>query len=144
MKLWKILIVVFIIAALVILFVVLKNYCLDKGVLALKENKFDNAIKYLKPIAIIGDSNAQRFVAECYAFGWSVQKSNEKAIYWFRRATKKTNCINDECIAADLYFVGEKYLNGQGVEPDKKEALYWIKKSAENGYPKAMKLLSNN
>lgn len=141
MKTVKIALLISIIAVLFVFF--LKNYCLDKGILALKEEQYEIAIKYLKPIAMFGDADAQRLIGECYAFGFGLPKNVEKAIYWFRRSAKKNNCIGNKCIAAELYFVGEKFLNGVGVETNKKEASFWIKKSAENGYPEAIDFLSN-
>ena len=141
MKSMKLLIFLSAMLVSVVLTLIMKNYFFDKGLLALKEEKYEVAMKYLKPIAIAGDGDAQHFVGECYAFGLSVPKNAEKAIYWFRRAAKKNKCAGDECIAADLYFVGDKYLNGIGVEMDKRQAEYWIKKSAESGYPKAIEFL---
>lgn len=141
MKIAKIAILLTIIVFLIIILLISKNYCMDKGILALKEEKYTTAIKYLKPMATLGESDAQNLLGECYAFGFGVPKDIDKAIYWFRRGTNKTNCRGDECIAADLYFVGEKYLNGIGVEKDKQEAFFWIKKAAENNYPKAIDFL---
>ncbi len=111
---------------------------------ALKEEKYEVAVSYLKPLAMLGDSDAQGLIAECYAFGFAVPQNTEKAIYWFERAAEKDGCVGEECIAADLYYVGEKYLNGIGVKVDNKAAIYWIKKAAENGYPKAVNYLSVN
>jgi TPR repeat protein len=144
MKTVKIALAVVSLGVFVVSFMVIKNYCLDKGLLALKEEQYDIAVKYLKPIAILGDSDAQGLIAECYVFGFAVPQDNEKAIYWFKRATKKDGCNGEECIAANLYYVGEKYLNGVGVKTDNNAAIYWIKKAAENGYPKAMNYLSDN
>ncbi|MBU0910517.1 MAG: sel1 repeat family protein [Proteobacteria bacterium] len=144
MKIGKIALSLSGIALLIIIFLITKNYCLDKGILALKEEKYGSAIKYLKPMAILGEEDAQNLIGECYALGFGVPKDVEKAIYWFRRGTKKSNCSGDECIAADLYFVGEKYLNGVGVKKDRKEAIFWIKKAAENRYPKAIDFLAEN
>jgi hypothetical protein len=129
---------------LILLLIVLRNLFLEKGILSLKEEQYDVAVKYLKPMAFIGDSEAQRLIGECYAFGFSVPRNPEKAMYWFRKAAERSNCTDDQCIAADLYFVGETYLEGVGVGIDREEAVYWIKLAAKNGHPKAINYLSNN
>ncbi len=132
------------IGVLAVALLLTKNYLLNEGILALKEEKYEVAVSYLKPIAMLGDSDAQGLIAECYAFGFAVPQNTEKAIYWFKRAAKKDNCVGEECVAASFYYVGEKYLNGVGVKADNKAAIYWIKKAAENGYPKAVNYLSEN
>lgn len=132
------------IAVLVVALMFTKNYMLNEGILAFKEEKYEVAVSYLKPIAILGNSDAQDLIAECYAFGFSVPQNTEKAIYWFERAAKKDNCIGEECVAASFYYVGEKYLNGVGVKMDNKTAIYWIKRASEKGYPKAINYLSKN
>lgn len=77
------------IAVLVVALMFTKNYMLNEGILAFKEEKYEVAVSYLKPIAILGNSDAQDLIAECYAFGFSVPQNTEKAIYWFERAAKK-------------------------------------------------------
>jgi len=144
MKILKVFLFLSIIGALTILLLIAKNHCFDKGLLALKEEKYELAIKYLKPIAELGDRNAQSLIGECYAFGFGVPKNVEKALYWFRRSANKSNCSGDECIAEELYFVGEKYLSGLRGKIEKNEAMYWIQRSAENGYPKAIDFMKAN
>ena len=68
------------IAVLVVALMFTKNYMLNEGILAFKEEKYEVAVSYLKPIAIL-DSDAQDLIAECYAFGFSVPQNTEKTIY---------------------------------------------------------------
>jgi TPR repeat protein len=120
----------------------LKNYVFDKAILHLKEENHEYALYYLKPLAFVGYSEAQKILGECFAFGHGVEKNKEKAKYWLRRAHDGSDCNSDRCIAADLYFIGENYLEGVGVEINREEAMNWIKMAADNGYPKAVEYMS--
>ena len=143
MKVVKRIIIIFsFILVILILSFFLRNYMFDKAILHLKEDKYYYALYYLKPLVFVGYSKAQKIFGECYAFGHCVEKHKEKAKYWLRRAYNGSNCNDDRCVAADLYFIGYKYLEGVGVEIDRKEAISWIKMAADNGYPKAVEFMS--
>jgi hypothetical protein len=115
----------------------------NKAIILLKDEKYDNAINYLNPLAFTGYSEAQKTIGVCYAFGHGVEKDKEKSKYWLKRAVDGNNCNSDQCIAADLYFIGKNYLEGIGVEIDREEAINWIKMAADNGYPKAVEYMSH-
>lgn len=97
-----------------------------------------------------------------YLEGYGIEKSYEKAIYWWEKSANLNNIdavynlgylysnekemLNSEKaffwykIAAEkgnaqaMCYVADAYSAGNGVNEDKKEAQYWYRKSCENNY----------
>ena len=64
----------------------LRNYQMEAGVRAYKEENGVTALKKLKPLAYLGYNKAQLIVGFIYAYGINgVPKNDTDAIYWFRR-----------------------------------------------------------
>lgn len=125
---------------------VYRGIWLDRGVIALKSKDYESAIYYLKPLAVIGDSTAQREVGWMYAFGWGVTQNDSEALLWFRRAAFEHQGGSDRA-AASAYYVAERYRElyiSDCENPGEyaKKALSWYKYSAEGGFVKAADFLS--
>jgi TPR repeat protein len=110
--------------------------------LAMKTGDYGQTMRLLRPWAAMGDSKAQYALGELYAFGWGVAKSDETAIYWYRRAGligpagPSDRSVSDPAAPA-MYYVGKRYLEGTGVNRDEEEARRWFERSAEGGFTKA-------
>lgn len=122
--------------ALALLGVVVRNRTFDAAALAAAEEDYPAAVKRFRVLAALGDSSAQYFLGELYAFGLGVPKDEEKAIEFFRRAAKWT-AGGDKSAAASMYYVGERYLGGRGIARDAEAAQRWFERSAKEGYAKA-------
>ncbi|MBI5639905.1 MAG: sel1 repeat family protein [Nitrospirae bacterium] len=125
--------------------IVISRRMLDKGLHALKTEDYSEAERYLKPMAMIGNTIAQYQVGNMYAFGWGVKKEDTEAIKWFRRAGFEYADHRDRAAAAE-YYVGEKYREDyeyEGVHSAEKarEAIKWYLLSAEGGDPRSAQLL---
>lgn len=57
-----------------------KRWMSDTAALALKEGDYIRARDRLRPLAYLGDSLAQQFMGDFYAYGWGVPKDDETAI----------------------------------------------------------------
>lgn len=82
-----------------------------------------------------GDVDSQRRLAEAYLSGNGVEKDEEKALRYFRRAVGSGNWVS-------FYYLGYCYETGQGgLVPDQKTAVSYYEKSAANGNEKAQQAL---
>jgi TPR repeat protein len=117
-----------------------RNWMFDNAGLAMKEGRYSDALAKLKPLASLGDSSAQRFVGDFYAFGWGVAKNDETAISWYKRVGKISDSVGDPSAEA-MNFVGRRYLGGQGVPRDEGQARKWLERSEQAGYPSAHEAL---
>lgn len=80
--------------------------------------------QYLK--AIQGCSLAQFDLAFRYVDGQDIEKNEEKAAYWFKKAA-----IQGDLLAQ--YNLGLRYRKGLGVEKSEKKAAYWLTRCAIQG-----------
>ncbi len=83
-----------------------------------------------------GDANAQTGVAICYSIGMGVDKDDELAVFWWRKAAEQ-----GEATAQSL--LGLKYQEGRGVAKDYEKAAFWWRKAAEQGMPQAQRSLAD-
>jgi uncharacterized protein len=127
--------------ALVLLGIVVRNRTFDAAALATAEEDYPAAVKRFRVLAALGDSSAQYFLGELYAFGLGVPKDEEKAIEFFRRSSKWSSG-GDKSAAASMYHVGERYLGRRGIARDTEAARRWFERSASEGYTKAADELS--
>lgn len=136
--LWKILVSGGLAVVLIVAATLFRNMQLDAGTSALKAGSYSVAFQKLKLLAQFGDSNAQYLLGQMYAFGWGVQKSDDDAIRWFRKAAMWSEGTTDPAAAAE-YYVGQSYSEGLGVPKDEAESLRWFSRAAEGGYRKEAK-----
>ena len=66
---------------------------------------------------------AMNYLGNCYLYGIGVNKSNEDALYWYKKSARQGNNIAQ-------YNLGRCYLMGEIVERDYKKAFNLFKKSA--------------
>lgn len=103
----------------VIAFRVWLSIQLDEGVVAYKQERYQDSFKILLPLAKIGNSNAQKIIGLSYAYGHGVEVDSEKA---------KELLLKDE-INAEFMFkeIGLNYKYGKGkLKPNQKLSQYWI------------------
>lgn len=127
----------------------LRNYQMDGGVKALKEERGRAALSRLKPLAILGDKSAQVLVGTIYAYGLGgAPKSDQDAIYWFRRSgpVGKYRVEDNTDPAAPFELdVAKAYATGeQGVKADPAESAKWLKLAAKGGSKEAAALLAQS
>ncbi len=84
-----------------------------------------------------GDATAQTGVAICYSIGMGVEKDDELAVLWWRKAAEQ-----GEATAQSL--LGLKYQEGRGVARDYEKAVFWWRKAAEQGMPQAQRSLADS
>lgn len=131
--LWRLLAVCGVLAVLIVAGIILRNSRLDAGTGALKTGDYAVAYQNLKPLAQLGDSNAQYLIGQMYAFGWGVRKSDDDAIRWFRKAAMWSEGTTDPAAPAE-YYVGRGYAEGLGVPKDEVESSKWLRRAAAGGY----------
>ena len=151
MKKKKRIIVVAILLLLVISVFVWQRVMLSQAYEALHSDDIDRAVSFLKPIALIGNDNAQFLLGHIYAKWYGESKDFDTAIYWFRRAAVRWKSGDDfDKAAPAAYGVGYEYLsdaldykgdNDTLYEFNRSEATKWLKWSAFKGYPKAAEKL---
>ena len=127
----------------------------NRGGIAVKTGHGALALEYLKPLAWLGDEDAQQVIGEFYAYGSEgIQKNDGEAIYWFHRMGFFNDTDThfehgvDRAAAYELQ-VARAYACGDiGVGVDPAESLKWLKHAAGDGLEEAAILLfcgkSNN
>lgn len=73
-----------------------------------------------------GHPEAQFEVARCYQNGTGVEKNEENALVWYKKAA-------EQCDAEAQCALGECYYQARGVEKDDKEARRWYEAAATQG-----------
>jgi TPR repeat protein len=113
-----------------------RNYMFERAAAALNDGNYAEAAAKLKVAASMGDSNAQALMGDFYALGWGVQKNDDEAIAWYRRAGVEKEAAQDPAAPA-MYYIGRKYLGGEGIPRNEAEARKWLERSAKGGFAKA-------
>jgi TPR repeat protein len=98
----------------------------EEGKQAYLAKDYQAALAILKPLAEIGDSQAQVTLGIMYDFGHGVSKDPAEAIKWYIKAA-------EQGIPVVQHDVGVKYFEGQGVDKDYLKAAYWWEQSANAG-----------
>jgi len=73
-----------------------------------------------------GDIQAQVIVGDMYHRGQGIQRDEEQAVYWYRRAA-------DAGSVEACSKLASMYLRGEGVAKDGQQAADWYRKAAERG-----------
>ena len=97
---------------------------------AYQKGDFKYAFQLWETKAKKGNSTAQYNLGSMYSNGEYVAQSDERAVYWYRKAA-------DQGYKSAQYHLGIKYKTGTGVTKDYKQAAYWYRKAAEQGHAKA-------
>ena len=87
------------------------------------------AIDYFFKGAVLGDAYAQAMIADAYAVGDIMQKSEADALMWYKKS-------------AEQYNPYAQYQYGKRISDDD-GGLLWLHLSAHQGFPLAMKELSD-
>lgn len=106
----------------------------NRGIMAYKENNFEEAVDWFRQAADLGNTNAQCYLGFCYERGEGVDKDQEEAVKLYR-------CAAEEGNPTAQYNLGSCYENGRGVNQIYHEAINWYTKAAEQGYQSAQKAL---
>lgn len=120
---------------------------LDKAGLALKDDNGALAIQHLRPLAYIGDEEAQSALGSIYAYGWGgVSRDFAIATYWFRRCGECNGVESHgevDPASPHQLIVGKSYLDGSGgVAKDELEGYKWLGLAAEGGNKEAQQILA--
>jgi TPR repeat protein len=104
----------------------------NDGVVALMMGDHEKALSILLPLAETADhAYAQYFVGRMYAAGQGVEKSDETAAKWYRKAAESG-------VADAQYRLGGLYQRGEGVPRDMESAYSWYAVAAHLGNAKAI------
>jgi TPR repeat protein len=98
----------------------------DKGFAAYDAGDFATAVDEFRPLAELGDKNAQHYLGVIYSSGLSVPQDYAEAIRWFRLAAEQGDAFSQD-------YLGIMYQAGIGVPQDDAEALRWYRLAAEQG-----------
>lgn len=133
--------------------------------------KLSGRLSALSKKALAGDTKAQLRMGLAFEFGQDVDKSLDKAMYWYQLAADKGDPVaqtdlgylyeiggagpKDPEKAAKWYLraavsgfarakfnLGVLYLEGAGVQRSDEEAAHWIGEAADDGCPSALLALS--
>ena len=89
-------------------------------------NAQQDDIKTLIKKAKQRNAEAQYELGSSYFMGNNVEKSYEKAVYWWQKAAEQGHVVSQ-------YNLGVIYGDGQGIEKSLEKAIYWYTKAAEKG-----------
>ena len=139
---------------------------------ALDRKSYDEAFRIAAPLAASGDRDAQFAVGWFYDQGYGVEKSDEQAANWYRKAAEQGHRSAQFTLATMYEYgsgversdeeafnwyrkageqddaeaqnaVGVAYAKGQGTPKDDTAAVLWYQKAAKQGFAKALKNLGD-
>ena len=85
------------------------------------------AVAHWRPLAVVGDPQAQLFLAYAYRVGKGVAPDSAAAARWYRVAA-------EQGVAEAQYELGLMFEVGNGVTSDPDEANYWYGRALGQGY----------
>ena len=94
------------------------------------DKDYEEAARYLKKAAELGDANMQHLLSICYFEGQGVEKDLEVAVMWSSKAAAKG-------IADAQYNLGIAFSRGRGAKLNYKTAVHWYSKAAAQGHAQA-------
>lgn len=146
-RLFRFLLIIVVLAVAGVSLILFRNFQMDNGVRALKEGNGAIALGKLKPLAQLGDQDAQFLVGSIYAYGWGgISKNDDQAIYWFQRCGRTNTSVDDDVapLAQHELNIAKTYANGdQGVKADSAESIKWLQRAARDGSKEAVLMLAN-
>ena len=96
---------------------------IQKGRESFKAKKPEEAFKYFKKAADLGDSNAQNMVGICFQRGIGVAGDPQQAFQWYLKSANQQNPRGELSVA-------QCYENGLGVKESLEESTAWYNKVA--------------
>ncbi len=114
---------------------------LEAGKAAYLDQKYENALKILKPLAKEGNSEAQHYIELIKKTGYNTEPSYEdgKTAYLkndFKRALEILKPLAEDGDSWSQYILSLMYESGQGVKKSQEESMKWLILAAESGVPK--------
>jgi TPR repeat protein len=88
------------------------------------------AFKLFKPLAKLGNPEAQGYLGVMYQNGWGVGQNDKKAVKWYRRAARQR-------FPSSQLALSGMYYNGEGVIKNRNKAFKLCKRAAKQEYPQA-------
>ncbi len=98
----------------------------EDGRAAYQAGDYEKALEILRPLAELGESEAQVTLGIMYDYGQGVERDPKTAMKWYILAA-------EQGIPVVQHDVGVKYFQGTGVEQDYLEAARWWELSANAG-----------
>lgn len=95
----------------------------------------EQAARWFKQAATVGDVNAQLYMAAAYLYGVGVKKNVDTASHYYIDAAKNGNAIAQYALAEN--FIDSRHSSNN------KLGLIWLNKSANSGNPKALTKLGS-
>lgn len=133
------------IAALAVSLPLIRNDRMSRGIQALKAERGEEALFYFRPLARLGDKNAQELVARIYALGFGgAPKDAPQALYWYRKYAGSNGSYSGgiDPAAPHALELAEEYADNEGwVEADPDERIKWLKLAADGGSKEAAAML---
>jgi TPR repeat protein len=106
------------------------------GIAAYNRGDYATALEQLKPLAQLGNAEAQVYLGEMYYYGKGVAQDDTQAVYWYRQAAQQRH-------ANGQYNLGWMYRKGKGVAQNDTQAVYWYRQAAKQGYAVGQKNLGD-
>lgn len=103
----------------------------DAALVAYDDERYEDAIALMTPLAEDGLVQAQATLAHIYGFGHGTSPDAATAFDWMHRAAEKGD-------AGARSKLGQMYLVGAGVEKDEAQAVYWMELAANQYEPAAL------
>ena len=95
-----------------------------------EKKKYEEAVKWFRKAADLGEPNAQYNLGLCYYKGQGIKQDLEEAVKWLKKAA-------GQGLVFAQYNLGVCYYSGQGVKQDFKEAAKWFRLAADQEFPAA-------
>jgi TPR repeat protein len=99
---------------------------LEDGKAAYKSGDYATAVRLLRPLADLGNADAQNNLGAIYYSGHGVPQDYAQAAEWYRRAANQGGRTEQAAL-------GWVYEEGQGVPQDYAQAAIWYRKAANRG-----------
>ena len=97
---------------------------------AISRNDYVMAERLSRPLAALGNAEAQFYLGNMHDLGLGAPHDYQKAVNWYRRSA-------EQGYAKAQWYLAAMYQAGQGVPQDFREAVKWYLLSAKQGNPQA-------
>lgn len=104
---------------------------LTAAILAYDQADYEESFPLFWELADEGNAYAQYFVGESYKYGYGVEGSSEKCVYWYMTAAANGDGYGQASL-------GTCYRDGYGVGADYEKMLYWYTLSAQQANPSGL------
>ncbi len=108
----------------------------QQGLAALQEQRYEEALKQLRPLAERNYPRALHALGRLHAAGRGTWRDETRAVEYYRRAAERGH-------AEAQYALGTMYADGRGVAMSPAHAAEWYRRAAESGLPEAAMSLAH-